>query len=301
MDNAATPDETARFADFLRDLRERGRRERTLRAYALDWGRFAAWYAETNGEPFTLERLAVLDIQDYLAWGQRQGLKPATLNRRLTFLKQYVAWGAERGAVAPEQSQRIRRVSMVKKQTLAPRALTSQQVRQLLKEVELRGDVRDAAIIRTLLYTGLRVGELVALTPADVTLSERKGEILIRAEIAKGGKERIVPVPREARTYLAAYLAERPDGQRLFVGRQGALSTEGVAAIIAKYAEWARLEGVTPHVLRHTFAYSYLANNNNDLVALADILGHSDLNTTRIYTRRRLSDLQAGAENVKFF
>ena len=57
--------------------------------------------------------------------------------------------------------------------------------------------------------------------------------------------------------------------------------------MLAKYASWSRLEGVTPHILRHSFAYNYLENNNNDLVALADILGHSDLNTTRIYTKRR--------------
>ncbi len=85
------------------------------------------------------------------------------------------------------------------------------------------------------------------------------------------------------------------------MGRQGPLSAEGVAAVVAKYAAWSRLEGVTPHVLRHTFAYSYLENNNNDLVALADILGHTDLNTTRIYTKRRLADLQAGAERIQYF
>ena len=81
----------------------------------------------------------------------------------------------------------------------------------------------------------------------------------------------------------------------LFIGRQGPLTAEGLAAVVAKYATWSRLEGVTPHILRHTFAYNYLENNNNDLVALADILGHTDLNTTRIYTKRRLSDLQKGA------
>jgi site-specific recombinase XerD len=78
---------------------------------------------------------------------------------------------------------------------------------------------------------------------------------------------------------------ERPSEseEALFLGRQGPLFAEGVAAGVAKYAEWSRLEGVTPHILRHTFAYSYLENNNNDLMALADILGHTDLNTTRIY------------------
>jgi site-specific recombinase XerD len=124
-----------------------------------------------------------------------------------------------------------------------------------------------------------------------------------RAEVAKGGKERTVPVPKKAREALKVYMEELPseNNEALFVGRQGTLSVEGVAAVVAKYAAWSRLDGVTPHVLRHTFAYSYLENNSNDLVALADILGHTDLNTTRIYTKRRLSDLQEGAERVRFF
>ena len=88
----------------------------------------------------------------------------------------------------------------------------------------------------------------------------------------------MVPVPKKARETLLVYMEGRSSGRvknRYSLGRQGSLSTEGVAAVVAKYAAWSRLEGVTPHILRHTFAYSYLENNNNDLVALADILGHS--------------------------
>jgi site-specific recombinase XerD len=298
-----TKEEEARFALFLRNLREKGRSPRTLRAYEFDWSQFAAWYTEVNQEPFTLERLAAMDVQDYLTWGQQQNLKPATLNRRLAWLKQYATWGMEQKVVDPDMRRRIKAIPIQRKQQLAPRSLSPQEARKLLKEVKVRGNPRDEAIISLLLYTGLRVGELVSLTLADVTLSERKGVIQVRAEVAKGSKERAVPVPKQAREALQAYLAERPaeSNGALFVGRQGALSVEGVAAIVAKYAAWSRLDEVTPHVLRHTFAYSYLENNNNDLVALADILGHSDLNTTRIYTRRRLSDLQEGAERVRFY
>lgn len=305
MDDAviATNEERDRFARFRQELQERGRSPRTLRAYEFDWSQFAGWYAEVNQEPFTLERLAAMDIQDYVTWGRQQGLKPATLNRRLAWLKQYAAWGAQQKVVDLEGQRRIKAVPIQRKQTLAPRSLAPREARRLLKEVKVRGNPRDEAIISILLYTGLRVGELVSLTMDDVTLSERKGTIQVRAEVAKGGKERAVPVPKQAREALQVYLAAHPkkDVDPLFVGRQGPLSAEGVAAIVAKYAAWARLEGVTPHILRHTFAYSYLENNDNDLVALADILGHSDLNTTRIYTRRRLSDLQDGAERVRFF
>lgn len=303
MAQIATSLETERFAQFLQQLRERGRTPRTLRAYEIDWTRFSAWYAEVNLEPFTLDRLAALDIQDYLLWGQQQKLKAATLNRRLAWLKQYATWGERQGVVSQGMQQRIKAIPIQKKQILAPRSLTAREARKLLKEVKVRGNSRDEAILSVLLYTGLRVGELTSLTLTDITISERKGRIHIRPEIAKGNKERLVPIPKRAREALKDYFQSRQnrDAKPLFIGRQGSLSVEGIAAIVRKYAEWAHLTEVTPHVLRHTFAYNYLANNDNDLVALADILGHSDLNTTRIYTKRRLSDLQDGAERVQFF
>ncbi|MHC4074520.1 MAG: tyrosine-type recombinase/integrase [Planctomycetota bacterium] len=299
----ATAEENKRFAQFLQELRERGRSPRTMRAYQFDWSQFATWYSDVNQEPFTLERLAAMDVQDYITWGRQQGLKATTLNRRLAWLKRYATWGEQQGVVNPEMRRRIKAIPIQRKQQLAPRSLPPREARKLLKEVKVRGNSRDEAIIAILLYTGLRVGELVSLQMEDVTLTERKGVIRVRAEVAKGGKEREVPVPKKAREAFKAYMEERPSisSGALFMGRQGALSAEGVAAVVAKYAAWSRLEGVTPHILRHTFAYSYLEKNNNDLVALADILGHSDLNTTRIYTRRRLSDLQEGAERVQFF
>lgn len=302
-ESVATTEEKKRFALFLQELQERGRSPRTLRAYEFDWSRFATWYAEVNQEPFTLERLAAMDVQDYITWGRQQGLKASTLNRRLAWLKQYAAWGEELGMVGAEMRQRINAVPIQRKQQLAPRSLSPQEARKLLKEVKVRGNPRDEAIISVLLYTGLRVGELVALTLDDVTLSERKGSIQVRADVAKGGKERTVPVSKKARQALQAYMDARASKNNgsLFIGRQGPLSAEAIAAVVRKYADWSRLDGVTPHILRHTFAYSYLESNNNDLVALADILGHTDLNTTRIYTKRRLSDLQEGAERVQFF
>ena len=293
--------EYARFEQFTLHLQESGRSANTLRAYRLDWTVFATWFAHVNDAPFDLAHLSALDVRDYLSWGKQEGLKPATLNRRLGFLKLYVQWGEEQAAVGADQVNRIKQIGIVKRQSLAPKSLTSQQVRKLLKEVEVRGNLRDRAIIYTLLYTGLRVGELVSLTRADIRLSDRKGTITVRAAVAKGGKERQVPVPKLAREALSSYLAATKPTDGVFIGRQGVLSEAGVAAMVAKYGDLAKLERVTPHVLRHTFAYNYLVQNNNDLVALADILGHSSLLTTQIYTKRRLDDLQSGIDRVQFF
>jgi site-specific recombinase XerD len=146
-------------------------------------------------------------------------------------------------------------------------------------------EVRDQAILYTLLYTGLRVGDLAHLRVADVSLSERKGTIIVRGDHAKGGKQREVPVPREARERLARYLDHYPTRKGiLFLGQRGALGEDAIGRIVGKYATWAKLEHVTPHVLRHSFAYNYLEKTGNDLIGLANILGHENVTTTQFYT-----------------
>jgi site-specific recombinase XerD len=299
---AVTAAEKRRAAKFFQWLEERGRRPRTLAAYQGDWRVFAEWYHHTNSESFALTRLTALDLNDYREWALAENLAPSTINRRLGFLKQYAAWGVERGMVEPSVRAAIREVKLARQQKLAPRALSQPEVRRLLKEVELRADVRDQAILYTLLFTGLRVGEMAHLQVEDVSLSERKGTIIIRGEHAKGGKQRHVPVPLEARKRLAAYLDTHPiSAGSLFLGQRGSLGEDAIGRVVKKYAAWAQLEDVTPHVLRHTFSYTYLEKTQNDLVGLADILGHDNLATTQIYTQKPLGALQDEIEKVRFF
>jgi site-specific recombinase XerD len=104
-----------------------------------------------------------------------------------------------------------------------------------------------------------------------------------------------VPVAREARLELERYLATRNDIlPSLFVGQRGQMTPDGIRDVVVRYA------GVSPHRLRHTFAYDFLEENNNDLVALADILGHDDIKTTRGYARRRPEDLQIAVDRVRY-
>jgi site-specific recombinase XerD len=299
---AVTATERKRAAKFWTWLEERGRRSRTLLAYQGDWRVFATWYHQTNGEPFDLARLTALDLNDYRQWALAEGLAPSTINRRMGFLKQYAAWGLGKGIVEPSVRVAIKEVKLARQQQLAPRALSQPEVRRLLKEVELRASPRDQAILYTLLFTGLRVGELAHLEVEDVTLSERKGTILIRGEHAKGGKQRQLPVPLEARRKLNAYLEIHAIGEGpLFLGQRGPLGEDAIARVVKKYAAWAQLEEVTPHVLRHTFSYAYLEKTHNDLVGLANILGHDNLATTQIYTQKPLGALQDEIEKVQFF
>lgn len=297
----SAPSEQVRFESFLERLAAMGRRDRTLYAYRKDWEAFAAWYAHANGEPFDLTRLTALDVADYKKACLTQRHTPATVNRRLILVKRYAGYGLERGEVTAERLATLRAVPRVRVQTLAPKSLDRPQARRLLKEVELRASPRDKALVLLMLYSGLRVGEVVRLERGDVTISPKKGSILIRAKIAKGGKQRQVPLPLAARTALTEYFTSRRDrSAALFVGQRGPLHEDAVARVLMKYARHADLH-ISPHTLRHTFAFTYLERNANDLIGLANILGHENLQTTRIYTQKRLEDLQVSVENVQYY
>lgn len=126
----ATAGEKERIARFLQELKARGRSPRTRRAYELDWSQFATWYAAANQEPFTLKRLAAMDVQDYITWGRQEGLKASTLNRRLAWLKQYAAWGQAQDLLTRDIRRRIRAIPIQSKQQLAPRSLIPAEARK---------------------------------------------------------------------------------------------------------------------------------------------------------------------------
>lgn len=303
MNRSATEEEQDRLGRFLEALKARGSGENTLKAYRSDWEQFARWYLETNGEPFDLRRLASIDLVDYRSHEQRRGRAAATINRRLAFLKRYVGWADRKDETAPDVAARVGDVAPIGRQRLAPRGLAKPETRRLLRELELRGNPRDEAVIYTLLYTGLRVGELVHLTIADLELSPQKGTIHVRGPHVKGAKERSVPAPVQARRRIGAYLDERRSEAelRVFLGQRGPIREDAVDRIVKKYAGFARIDGVSPHTLRHTFAYNYLENTQNDLVGLAKILGHESLTTTQVYTQKSLSALQEQVEKVGFY
>jgi integrase/recombinase XerC len=296
----ATPQEEARVSRFLEGLRAQGRRPATIGAYESDWRRLAEWSRKVNGEPFDLSRMVGREAAEFRNHCLRLDHAPATVNRRLVFLVEYARWAAGVGEAPLSLADEVAKVPRVPRQALAPRGLGRQELRRFLKEVDLRADVRDKALVYLLLYTGLRLGEAARLGIGDVALSPRKGILRVRSEWAKGGKERLVPVPAAARRVLAEYLVLRGDGPGpVFLGQRGPLGRNGVARIIGKYARAACLR-LSPHTLRHCFAYRYLEQTANDLVGLAALLGHSSLNTTMGYTRKRMEDLEAAVEDLEF-
>ncbi|MCA9538887.1 MAG: tyrosine-type recombinase/integrase [Myxococcales bacterium] len=274
-------DEQARFADFVADLERRGRAPKTIGSYRSDWVGFTEWYASARGAPFGLERLNGDDVTAFRDHLQAQGMRPATVNRKLVFLKRYAAWGRSRGDLAPPRLGAVRGVDAVPQGPREPRGLSDLELRRFLREVERRAGPRDQAIIYTLLETGLRVSELVALQVDDIHLGVKSGALTVEDERTQARCRRLT-LGVNGRRKLRRYLNERGEEPGpLFVGERGALTANAVQRLLRKYCGFAKVKA-SPGTLRHTFANGFLANEG-DLVELADLLGHESLETTRLY------------------
>jgi len=188
-------------------------------------------------------------------------------------------------------------VKHLAQQTLAPKSLTQPEVRKLLKEIELRGSTRDMLIAHLMLGAGLRVSEVASLTIQDIHITERKGFVDVRH--SKARKTRQVPLHAKLRTLLTEYIETTKPTETLFFGQRGKLSSAGIQQLVIRYAEKASIT-THAHALRHTFAYAYLESNPHDIVGLSQILGHSSLNTTSLYTRHRLENLQERVELLPY-
>ena len=267
------------------------------RAVINDLRKFAQWFSTANNEPFTVGRVTARDVTDFREHFRRtKGQAVATINRCLVSLRRFFGWLVEQGVIPANPAKKVKQL---RRQQLAPKGLDRAVVRKLLREIELRQDVRANAIFSLFLWTGCRVSDLVGLEIHDVMLNERSGLVVFRN--GKGGKQRSVPLPLPARRALESYLESRPpiSSDHVFVGERGPLTDCGVRSMCDKFSAIIGVK-LHPHLLRHTMAHQFLADNSNDLVSLAQILGHSDINTTALYTRRREEQLGEAVERLVY-
>jgi integrase/recombinase XerD len=254
---------------------------RTVEAYRRDLAHFSGWLAPTLPAAADLETL-----ERYLAQLRADGLSGATIARRTaalrSFYKHHVLVGARKDNPAAE-------LALPRRHRKLPRTLSAGEAERLIEAAAgtTPRSLRDRALVELLYGAGLRVSEAVGLDKTGVDLDER----LVRCT-GKGGKERIVPVGREATEALRRYLArgrpylDRSHRPELFLNAQGgALTRAGAFLILRKLAEAAGLEPerVHPHLLRHSFA-THLLEGGADLRSVQEMLGHADLATTELYT-----------------
>ena len=288
--------------EFEEYLIEQDKATLTLRGYLADLRLFSRWFVGTNEEGLRADNWVSGDVRAYKEELLNKAAKPQTINRRLAALVSFGNWAVQAGLIEINPALHIRSVATT---PLSPKWLEKREKAALLRAMERDLQVarqryprlwilrlRDAVMVTVLLNTGLRVGELCALRLPDAYISERKGKVTVRA--GKGGKQRVVPLNRRARQMLSQWLLHRPpvDMDALFVGqRSSAVSARSVQRAVGRLSQAAGLENVTPHILRHTFAKS-LINQGVTIEKVAALLGHSDLNTTRIYITPGERDLE---------
>ena len=296
------------FTSYLKDT---DKSPRTIDGYTRDLQTFITWYKGSTGQPPSAATVTPLDVREYRQYlSVTKRLKPAGVNRKLAALRAYFNWARQAKLISTSPVAGIKGVKQVAR---APRWLDRRQVYALLNAAtaaiqvaEARGlsagaatAKRNAAILSLLLNAGLRVSELCALHLDDVTLNDRSGLVVVRS--GKGGKYREVPLNKDARQKLRDWLAVRQsDSENLFFGRRNdVLQPRGVQRVVSELATAARLDVdmVTPHALRHTFGKN-LVDAGVPLDRVAMLMGHSNLNTTAIYTRPSGADLAAAVDRI---
>jgi site-specific recombinase XerD len=274
-------------ARYLRDLERAPLADRTREAYGQHVGAYGAWLGGRREpelavrEPRARDH-AARDFKRHLK--VERGWKPSSVNLALAAVDHFNRFLG----LGPAN---VRREPL---QQAAPRALAEEEQRALLRAAEASRP-RDRAIVTLLLYTALRLKELVALDVDDVSVSARKGLVVVRS--GKGDVYREVPLNRPCRDALEPLLSDRhaaaASGDRaLFVGPRGRrLTPRSVDRVVRSVAGRAGLE-LSAHVLRHT-CVTNLVRAGNDLVLVAELAGHSRLETTRRYSLPSAADRQA--------
>jgi integrase/recombinase XerC len=303
MSLALSPAARDLMQGWLTDLgRLRGASDATLDAYGRDLADFLSFQAEHAGAapgPNALKALGTSEMRAWMAAQRARGVGPRSLARRLSAVKAFYRWWAERAGFdatailsmrAPKHTRRL------------PRPLSVDGAADMLETVGQQDTrdwvaARDVAVVTLLYGCGMRRSEALSLDAGALPLGDT-----LRI-LGKGGKEREVPVLPAARDAVARYAALCPHdlapSTPLFRGiRGGALNGRIVAKVIERARQQLGLPATaTPHALRHSFA-THLLDAGGDLRAIQELLGHASLSTTQAYTAvetARLMDVYTAA------
>lgn len=268
------------LTDFLGYLQVRNFSVHTCAAYRRDLAQYIRFLG--TDDPLIVERER---LRSFIATLARENYRRTTVNRKVATLRSFYRFLLKEGRVDHNPASELRGP---KKQRTLPKALSIAQVEQLLDapSLDTPTGIRDRALLHTLYATGLRVCELVGTNLEDLDMGAAEVRVL-----GKGNRERIALLDRQAGRQLEEYLlVSRPrllgSGRTdaLFIGQRGErLTVRAVQKNTARYGNLSLRISVSPHTLRHSFA-THLLEGGADLRVVQELLGHSTIATTQVYT-----------------
>ena len=254
----------------------------TIASYMRDLRQFDRWL---KSQDIDVVDASQLNISQYLAHLEEDGRSGATVSRSLASLKNFYSYVVSSGFL---EKTPVSDIKVDRGEKKLPQILTGREIELLLAQpvpVDLKG-IRDKAMLEVMYATGIRVTELIQLDVDDVNLD------LGTIKCAGTKKSRSIPLYPAALRALTTYINDTrssmvadPTERALFVNISGVrMSRQGFWKILKHYQETARIEkDITPHTLRHSFAV-HLLENGADLGSLQELMGHSDISSTQLYT-----------------
>ena len=266
---------------YLKMLGQQGKSAHTLSAYGRDLTELVRLLTEGSSE--TAQDLTRRDFVAALKRLSQQGLSERTLARKLSAWRQYCGWLVQSGMMDNDPTFNLKAPRLPER---LPKALPQEELNHMLDSAPVDDSlaVRDHALFELMYGSGLRLSEIHGLDLGDVLLDE--GWVSVTGQ---GRNERQVPLSGKSVEALRAYLSERvaADGETaLFTGKNG--TRLGQRQIQKRLQAWAVRQGsgqhISPHMMRHSYA-SHLLQSSRDIRAVQELLGHSNLSTTQIYTK----------------
>ena len=263
---------------------ERGLAKNTISSYRKDLDTYADFLKSKNmNSIFSVKRS---HITDFLFSQKERGLSANSISRRLVAVKMFHRFLVKERMLAEDQTSLLDSPKLWKR---IPDVLSEEDIDALLSAPNLREPqgIRDRAILEIMYATGMRASEVVNLKLNDINM-----EVGFLRCIGKGNKERIIPFGKKAIVAVGRYIKttrsefKNVESQpNLFLNRFGhRISRQSLWKIVKRYAKEARIKkAVKPHILRHSFA-THLLEHGADLRSVQEMLGHSDISTTQIYT-----------------
>lgn len=250
-------------------------------------------FIETQYEGLSFQQITGTLVRSWLASMKEQAMSSKTLNRKISALKSFFKYHIQQGALNKSPMETVISPKVNKR---LPSFVTEQDMEQLFMNLSFAEGWKgftEKMVIHVFYATGMRLSELIHCKETQVDLNKRVMKV-----VGKGNKERILPISPLLASELQLYIEQKPvvakGNPSLFVTEKGkTLQPRAVYSFVKKYlAQVTTLQKKSPHILRHSFA-THLMNNGADLNAVKELLGHSSLAATQVYTHNTIDQLKA--------